>query len=92
MKVGTTTKQPGERLSYTVDYTDALPLGDNLSTATATVSPSGLNIFNVGVYDPRVKVWLDGGTDGVTYVVTIEATSIDGRIYQDELTVKIKEV
>ena len=92
MKLGTTSKQPAERFSYTVDYSEALTTGDNVQTATATVSPAGLTLDNVGVYDPRVKFWASGGTDGVAYKVTLTVTTADGRVFQDEIVLKIKEV
>lgn len=92
MKFKADNKQPAERFSYTIDYTDALTIGDNVETATASVSPSGLTLENVGVYDPRVKFWCSGGTDGVTYKVTVTMNSADGRVFQDEVSIKVKEL
>lgn len=92
MKLGTVTKQPAERFSYTISYEEALTLGDNLATATASVVPEGLTIDNLGVYDPRIKVWVSGGTAGVSYKLTVTVNTVDGRIFQDEITFKIKEL
>jgi len=92
MKFKADNKQPAERFSYTIDYSDALTIGDNIETATASVSPTGLTIDNVGVYDPSVKFWASGGTDGVTYKVTVTSYTTDGRIFQDEVSLRIKEV
>lgn len=92
MRLGSITKQPAERFSYTVDYADALTQGDNVQSATAIVSPIGLTIENVGVYDPRVKFWASGGTTGISYKVTLTVTTADGRVFQDEIVFKIKEV
>lgn len=92
MKLGSASKQPTEKFSYTIDYTDALTLGDNVQTATATVSPTGLTIDNIGCYDPRVKFWCSGGTDGISYKVTVTVNTADGRVFQDEVTIKIKEL
>lgn len=92
MKLGTVTKQPAERFSYTISYEEALTLGDNLETANASVTPEGLEVNNIGVYDPRVKLWVSGGTNGMTYKITITVTTADGRIFQDELLFKIKEL
>jgi hypothetical protein len=92
MKLATIHKQPIERFSYTVTYAEALTEGDNLETATATVEPSGLIIDNVGIYDPRVKLWVSGGENGVMYKVTITVNTADGRVFQDELVFKIKEL
>ena len=92
MKLATITKQPAERFSYTVSYEDALTTGDNVESATAEVSPSGLVLENVGVYDPRVKLWVSGGTNGTSYKVTLTVGTADGRVFQDELVFRIKEL
>lgn len=92
MKLGQATKQPAERFSYTIDYSQALTDGDNVETVTAVVVPTGLTISDVGAYDPRVKFWAAGGTDGVIYKVTFTVGTADGRIFQDEITFKIKEI
>jgi hypothetical protein len=92
MKLATIAKQPAERFSYTVSYVEALTIGDNLATATAEVSPAGLVVDNVGVYDPRVKLWVSGGTSGTSYKVTLTVNTADGRTFQDELIFRIKEL
>ncbi len=92
MKLGTAQKQPTERFSYTVNYIDALTTGDNVQSATVSATPAGLTIDNVAVYDPRVKFWAEGGVDGQPYKVTLTVTTADGRVFQDEITFKIKEL
>ncbi len=92
MKLGTATKQPAERFSYSINYVDALTVGDNVESASVVVVPAGLIIDNLGIYDPRVKIWVSGGTAGVNYKVTIDTHTADGRVFQDELTFKIKEL
>ena len=92
MKLATINKQPAERFSYTVSYEDALTVGDNVQSATAEVSPSGLVVDNVGVYDPRVKIWVSAGTAGTTYKVTLTVVTADVRTFQDELVFRIKEL
>ena len=92
MKLGTVTKQPIERFSYTVDYSEALTTGDSIETAVAAATPAGLTINNVGVNDTVVRFWAASGENGVTYKVTITVTTADGRVFQDEIAFKIKEV
>ena len=92
MKLGSVTKQPYEKFSYTVTYEEALTVGDNVQSAQVTVDDPGLVITNVGVYDPRVKFWVEGGTSGSTYKITLNVTTADGRAFQDELTFRIKEI
>lgn len=92
MKLGTVTKQPAERFSYTIDYSEALTSGDNITTVTAAVSPEGMTVDNVGAYDPVVRFWASGGESGSTHKVTVTVTTDEGRVFQDEVTFKIKEV
>jgi len=92
MKLGTVKKQPRENFSYTVTYEDALTVGDNVQAVEVVSVPTGLVITNVAVFDPRVKFWVGGGTDGSSYKLSITVTTADGRVFQDELTFVIKEV
>lgn len=92
MKLGTVVQQPTEKQSYTVDYSEALTDGDNIESAYATSSPEGLEVTDVSPVDPRVRFWVSGGTAGVSYKITITAHTADGRVFQDELTFKIKEI
>jgi hypothetical protein len=92
MKLGTVTQQPTERLSYTINYSDALTEGDNVESAFATVSPTGLTVEDVSPLDPKVRFWVNGGTSGVVYKVTITVNTADGRIFQDEVIFRIKEI
>lgn len=92
MKLGSAIKQPAERRSYTINYEEALTAGDNVATASATVSPAGLTLEDVGVYDPRVKFWVSGGTAGTKYKVTVTVNTEDGQIFQDEVFINVKEI
>ena len=92
MNIGSQLKQPVEIQDYDIDYSQWLTTGDNVQSATVTVDPAGLTIGGVMINDPRVKVWLSGGTNGVTYKVTVTATTADGRVKQDEFKLKVKEV
>jgi hypothetical protein len=92
MILGTVTQQPAERLDYDIDYAeqDFLTAGETISSATAAVTPAGLSVALVNV-STRVKLWVEGGSAGTTYKVTVTATTSDGRIKQDELKVRIKD-
>lgn len=92
MNLGTRTQQPRERFSYTINYSDSITDGDNLQSASASVSPAGLIVENVSVYDPRVKFWVSGGSDKVTYKITITVLTADGRTLEDEVLMKIEEL
>lgn len=92
MNLGNFTKQPVEVKDYDIDYSEWLSAGDNVESATVTVSPTGLTVDAVYINDPRIKIWLSGGTDGAAYKLTVTMTSADGRIKQDEFKIKVKDV
>lgn len=93
MKVGTISKQPGEKISTSVIYTDSLDVGDYLDTVVSCVAePTGLTVGAGLGSNERVRVWFEGGTDGVTYKVTVTVTTHQGERFEDEITCKVKEI
>lgn len=93
MKVGSFTKQPGERISNSITYEDSLDVGDYLETVeSCAASPAGLSV-NAGLADTsRVRVWHEGGTAGVDYKVTVVVTTHNGERFEDEIICKVREV
>jgi hypothetical protein len=77
-------------MDYDIDYTDWLTTGDNVSSVVIT-KDTGITVDSSFINDPRVKIWLSGGTTGTTYKVTCTMTSADGRIRQDEFKIKVRE-
>lgn len=92
MNLGNFTKQPVEVKDYDLDYTDWLTASDNVESATVTVEPAGLTVESVFVNDPRIKIWVSGGTDATQYKLTVTMTSADGRVKQDEFKIRVKDV
>lgn len=93
MKLGSFHKQPRERRSYTITYEDALTPGDNVKTAEIlAVTPAGLIIDQITIADPRVKLFAGDGADGTTYRVELLVTTEDGTTFEDEFTIKVKEI
>lgn len=92
MILGNFTKQPIDVLDYDIDYSQWLTTGDNVESIDVTVEPSGLTVDNTFVNDPRVKIYLSGGTNGSTYKITVTMTTADGRVKQDEFKLKVKEI
>lgn len=95
-------KQPVERVDYDIDYSEWLTVNDNVESVVVTVFPdesvmipipdSRLNIPTVVVIDPVIKLWIEGGRNGVTYKVSLTMTTADGRIKQDEFKLKVKDI
>lgn len=93
MKVGSFTKQPGEKISNSILYTDALDVADYLDTVVSCVAaPVGLTVLAALSSNDRVRVWYEGGIDGVTYKVTLTVTTNQGERFEDEITCKVKEI
>lgn len=93
MNFGTYLKQPADVMDYDLDYSEWLTPGDNVDSTVIDIAPSGaLEAVSVFVQDPRIKLWLSGGTTGTTYKVTATTTTADGRIKQDEFRIKVKDI
>lgn len=97
-KLATYEQQPGERLDYDVWYAhepdggaDWLVNGDTVDAVTLTVDPVGLTVDSL-TFPDRVKLWVSGGAHGVSYKVTLRASTVEGRTKESELTFKIKEI
>lgn len=90
--LGNFTKQPVDVVDYDIDYSEWLSAQDNVQSCDVSVSPAGLTLGQVFVNDPCVKIWVSGGTNGVTYKVTATTTTADGRVKEDEFRVRVKEV
>lgn len=94
MKVGTITKQPGERVSVSIYYTEGLDQGDELSAIeSCAVFPEGeLSATPILPSTDRVRIWLDQGMDGVTYKITITVSTGGGERLEDEVLCRVKEI
>lgn len=93
MKLGSFSKQPGERVSKSVLYTDALDPGDGIGTINAcSAEPADLDVSPVLVAEDRIRVWVSGGMDGQQYKITIRVTTAGGEILEDELFCRVKEI
>jgi len=92
-------KQPWERKDYDIDYSEWLPTGDTIASATAayvvvgTTADTELTLDGtVTVTDTTAKVWAEDGTDGKTYLITVRATTTGGRKIEAEISLKVKEI
>jgi hypothetical protein len=98
MLLGTFHKQPADRYDFDFNYGDWLTVQDNLEGSTVTVLPDdsadldGLQIESVTVIDPILKLWISGGKNRTTYKITLTSTTADGRVKQDEIKLKVKDI
>jgi hypothetical protein len=97
MSVSTFPKQPNETLDYDVDLTDWLSArGDTISTYVITADP-GLTLVQSAVIagddgSIKVKAYFSGGTDGVTYHVTVKVTTSNSRVKEVDYRIRVKEI
>lgn len=62
-------KDPDEILDYQIDWTTRLE-GDTISSSEwVIVSGVGLTANNAAKTDTTTRIWLTGGTEGVTYIL-----------------------
>jgi hypothetical protein len=100
-------QQPLELKDYTVSYTEWLaPVSDRIidvetsvTRITSRQSATGmapatadLEVSSVTRTDDAVTIWVEGGTSGYSYKVTIKATTEGGRVDESELQFNVREI
>lgn len=91
--IGSYVQQPADRLDYDIDCTDLIGSDDSVSSVAIAVTPAtGLTVNGiVNPSDDGVKAWVGPGAAG-TYKLEVTVTTALGRIKQDELKIRVKEV
>lgn len=92
-------KDPASTLDYVIDYAEWLVDGDFVVASSWTVEtivgdptplvevppPTG-NSFEANL----TRVWLAAGTRGVTYTVTNQVTTSDGRVDERSIFIEVR--
>lgn len=86
---GSFTKDPSATLDYTVDWSEWL--GTDQITDAAWTVPTGLKIVKSTFNATTVTIWLSGGTVGISYAVTCEISTDQGRIDSRELIINVTD-
>lgn len=97
MILATYEKQPAEYKDYDIDYSQWLtPADDVIASVTTTVTSATetsptliVDLVQNSVYVS--KLWIEGGTVGTKYKVTVLMTTDAGRIDESELIFNIKD-
>ena len=91
-------KQPADSYDYDFTYNEWL-MGqdyvDNVSIQTFPSDATDVDGLQVNVYNLQggeLKLWISGGKNGVTYKVTLTATTKEHRIKQNEFKLKVKDI
>lgn len=93
--VGTVRQQPNDVQDYDIDFSEWFPVDDTIVSAEISVSPAMPTppSYAISPSGQVVKVWIyGGGESGVTYQVSLKASTNDGRVKEVELRVRIKEI
>jgi len=86
-------KQPSDRQDFDIDFSEYLTGLSDYGVSHTITAETGLTIVASTLLfsGTVVKVFTSGGTDGVTYKITVTLTTDGGRIKQAEIKVKVKE-
>lgn len=85
------TKDAGATLDYTLNWSDWLLLGDELTSSSWAV-PLGLTLESSELgEDGTTTVWLSGGTAGTTYTITNSIGTLQGRHDDRSILVYVTE-
>ena len=89
-------KDPDEVLDYRLDWlgTAAEPgplfdLGDTISNSLWVV-PAGITSESETNDDGSVTIWLSGGAIGENYEILNRITTVDGRVFDQTVKIKVK--
>jgi hypothetical protein len=88
-------KDPEAQLTYTLDWVDWLPTGDELSTVDWTITarandPDPVQEVSSGITeDTKTYIELSDGVAGKTYTITAKVTTVDGLIDRRFFKVKV---
>ena len=92
-------KQPDELKDYDINFKPWLaPMADTLDDAEVFIEvldsldiPS-LKLNRQLMTEDTLKLWLEGGTSGEVYKVTVKITTVEGRIDESELIFAVEDI
>lgn len=90
--LGTFPKQPLERLDFDIDFSEWLPTGDAILSASV-IADTGIVAETplIDITKKVVKIWATGGTTGAKYKIQVTAITTEGRIKEAEIRIRVKE-
>jgi len=91
-------KQPADSYDYDFTYNEWLMGQDWVEAVSIQTFPNdatdvdGLQVSMHNLQGGELKLWISGGKNGVTYKVTLTATTKEHRIKQNEFKLKVKDI
>ncbi len=90
MTSSTFAKDPDERLDYDFDFSRWLTDSDTIASAVAVRSGGSVVLDAPEIAAQSVRVWVSGGAIGEASVITVRATTAQGRVKESAMRLKIK--
>ena len=90
MAVEWTSKDPEEVLDYDIKWAKRLDTGDVIESSTWSIAPTGLIMGDTSYISDATKIWVSGGTEGVTYSCTNQVVTQQGRTMEQTVQLRIK--
>ncbi len=85
-------KDPDATLDYGVDWGTFLEDVSDTIAASDWLFPDGLNKELDSFTDTTTTVWISGGTAGTSYTVTNRITTAAGRVNDQSVKLKVKNL
>jgi len=97
--LSTLVKDPNEKLDYTVDFGGWLEEDEEITLALWSRSPTGITIgsssyaSSISSDGKRCTVWLESGTAGTEYTITVNVTTDNSpaRIGERSFIVRVED-
>lgn len=83
------TKDPGDVLDYTFDWSQWLSPGETISNSTWYTSGPGITVNRDIVNDTSTTVWLSGGANTAIYYVKNQIVTTQFRTVERTMTITI---
>ena len=84
------TQDPQDRLDYLLNYADAIPEDDFITSSTWTCD-DGITVEDGGISDRTVTFWASGGVAKENYRATNHIITMDGREIDFTVGFRIRE-
>ena len=84
-------KQPTERLDYDVDFSLWLSPGDAIIATSVVSNPIGLTIYVTDAATLIPKLWVSGGVDKNSYILSVTVETQQGRTKEVNFKVKVMD-
>lgn len=96
MSLATKKKDPAAKLDYTIDFGGWLDSSETITAALWSRAPATITIgsgsyaASVSADGKRVTVWLESGTAGVEYTITVNVTTSNSPARVTERSFKVQ--